>query len=69
MTDSERIARLEALVTAIELSLKRVHGNCEILNANQVNLATGLNRLAARLTSIEDEIDFVECPVNKQEAH
>ena len=68
MTD-ERLAAIEAALRQMLLDMKRVDANCQTLMANQLVLVEGLNRLGMRVTSIEDEIEFVEVPVNKQEAH
>ena len=68
MTD-ERLAAIEAALRQMLLDQKRTDANCQTLMANQLVLVEGLNRLGMRVTSIEDEIEFVEVPVNKQEAH
>ena len=68
MTD-ERLAAIEAAIRQMLLDQKRTDANCQTLMANQLVLVEGLNRLGMRVTSIEDEIEFVEVPVNKQEAH
>lgn len=68
LTD-ERLAAIEAALRQMLLDQKRTDANCQTLMANQLVLVEGLNRLGMRVTSIEDEIEFVEVPVNKQEAH
>lgn len=68
MTD-ERLAAIEAALRQMLLDQKRTDANCQTLMANQLVLVEGLNRLGMRVASIEDEIEFVEVPVNKQEAH
>jgi len=65
----ERLAAIEAALRQMLLDMKRTDANCQTLMANQLVLVEGLNRLGMRVTSIEDEIEFVEVPVNKQEAH
>lgn len=65
----ERIAALEATLRQLLLDLKRHEGNAQTLMANQLALVDALNRLAARVSSIEDEIEFVEFPPDKKEAH
>lgn len=51
------------------LDAKRIDGNCQTLMKNQLALVDALNRLAMRVQSIEDEIEFVEVPPDKREAH
>lgn len=68
MTD-ERLAAIEAALRQMLLDQKRTDANCQTLMANQLVLVEGLNRLGMRVTSIEDEIEFVEVPVNQREVH
>lgn len=68
MTD-ERLAAIEAALRQMLLDKKRTDANCQTLMANQLVLVEGLNRLGMRVASIEDEIEFVEVPVNQREAH
>ncbi len=68
LTD-ERLAAIEAAIRQMLLDQKRTDANCQTLMANQLVLVEGLNRLGMRVASIEDEIEFVEVPVNQREAH
>lgn len=68
LTD-ERLAAIEAALRQMLLDMKRTDGNAQTLMANQLALVEGLNRLGMRVASIEDEIEFVEVPVNQREAH
>jgi hypothetical protein len=65
----ERLAAIEAALRQMLLDQKRTDANCQTLMANQLALVEGLNRLGMRVASIEDEIEFVEVPVNQREAH
>lgn len=65
----ERLAAIEASLRQLLLDMRRHENNAQTLMANQLALVDGLNRLAMRVASLEDEIEFVEVPVNKREAH
>ena len=69
MTDLERLAALEASMRQLLLDMRRHENNAQTLMQNQLALVDGLNRLSARVSSIEDEIEFVECPPDKKGAH
>ena len=69
LTDLERLAALEASMRQLLLDMRRHENNAQTLMQNQLALVDGLNRLSARVSSIEDEIEFVECPPDKKGAH
>ena len=69
MTDLERLAALEASMRQLLLDMRRHENNAQTLMQNQLALVEGINRLTARVSSIEDEIEFVECPPDKKGAH
>lgn len=69
MTDLERLAALEASMRQLLLDMRRHENNAQTLMQNQLALVEGINRLTARVASIEDEIEFVECQPDKGGTH
>lgn len=64
-----RLVALEASVRQMLLDMRQIRNNAQTLMQNQLALVEGINRLTARVSSIEDEIEFVECPPDKKGAH
>ena len=64
-----RIVAIEALLRQMLLDQRRTDANANVLHENQQRMADAVNRIAQRLASLEDELEFVEFAPDKKEAH